>query len=159
MTTMTIKTFVAGLLGVSALSLSALLAPATASADDRCTNQINYAGDPRANAIINSIGESTGQCPVPVPQAIGLPGLVDGAVLGQPCYNYPTYIFGQTANGSQLACSDLGTNTTGVWVRSVGVIGVRQIGSSCTEADGVAAQSPDGYPLVCDARSGWVPGP
>ncbi|MFH8594470.1 hypothetical protein [Streptomyces rimosus] len=28
-----------------------------------CTNQINYAGDPRSNAVINSIGEKTGYCP------------------------------------------------------------------------------------------------
>ena len=34
--------------------------------DDRCTNQINYAGDPRSNAEINSIGEQTGQCPAPI---------------------------------------------------------------------------------------------
>ncbi|MDF3290192.1 hypothetical protein [Streptomyces silvisoli] len=29
----------------------------------RCTDQINYAGDPRSNAEINSIGEQTGYCP------------------------------------------------------------------------------------------------
>lgn len=29
----------------------------------RCTNQTNYAGDPRSNAEINSIGERTGTCP------------------------------------------------------------------------------------------------
>lgn len=34
--------------------------------DDRCTNQIDYAGDPRSNAEINSIGASTGQCPAPI---------------------------------------------------------------------------------------------
>ncbi|KAA6221247.1 hypothetical protein CP973_03990 [Streptomyces albofaciens JCM 4342] len=28
-----------------------------------CTNQIDYAGDPRSNAVINSIGEKTGYCP------------------------------------------------------------------------------------------------
>jgi hypothetical protein len=28
-----------------------------------CTNQIDYAGDPRSNAEINSIGERTGYCP------------------------------------------------------------------------------------------------
>ncbi|MFE2945778.1 hypothetical protein ACFXHK_01870 [Embleya sp. NPDC059267] len=31
----------------------------------KCTNQINYAGDPRPNAEINSIGEKTGYCPAP----------------------------------------------------------------------------------------------
>ena len=34
--------------------------------DDRCTNQIDYAGDPRSNAEINSIGAETGQCPAPI---------------------------------------------------------------------------------------------
>ncbi|QUQ70139.1 hypothetical protein JJ691_79100 [Kutzneria sp. CA-103260] len=31
--------------------------------DTRCTNQINYAGDDRSNAEINSIGSDTGYCP------------------------------------------------------------------------------------------------
>lgn len=34
--------------------------------DDRCTNQIDYANDPRSNAEINSTGELTGQCPEPI---------------------------------------------------------------------------------------------
>lgn len=29
----------------------------------KCTDQINYAGDSRSNADINSIGEKTGYCP------------------------------------------------------------------------------------------------
>ncbi|WHX19972.1 hypothetical protein QFW82_24425 [Streptomyces malaysiensis subsp. malaysiensis] len=33
--------------------------------DGRCTDQINYAGDPRSNAEINTIGEETGHCPKP----------------------------------------------------------------------------------------------
>lgn len=32
----------------------------------RCTNRINYAGDPRSNAEINSIGANTGNCPEPI---------------------------------------------------------------------------------------------
>jgi hypothetical protein len=35
----------------------------------RCTDQINYAGDPRSNAEINSIGETTGTCPDPITSA------------------------------------------------------------------------------------------
>ncbi|WP_211246590.1 hypothetical protein, partial [Amycolatopsis taiwanensis] len=35
-----------------------------------CTDQINYAGDPRSNAEINSIGEQTGTCP-PVQKPAG----------------------------------------------------------------------------------------
>ncbi|GAA5010660.1 hypothetical protein GCM10023257_67240 [Streptomyces hyderabadensis] len=30
---------------------------------EKCTDQVNYAGDPRSNAEINSIGEETGTCP------------------------------------------------------------------------------------------------
>nr|WP_237556024.1 hypothetical protein [Streptomyces sp. SID5914] len=29
----------------------------------KCTDQLDYAGDPRSNAEINSIGEETGICP------------------------------------------------------------------------------------------------
>ncbi|KAK1180915.1 hypothetical protein B7755_023880 [Streptomyces sp. NBS 14/10] len=36
--------------------------------DTKCTDQINYAGDPRSNADINSIGEETGYCPPVQPQ-------------------------------------------------------------------------------------------
>ena len=36
-------------------------------ADVSCTNQINYAGDTRSNAEINSLGEQTGTCPKPRP--------------------------------------------------------------------------------------------
>ncbi len=32
----------------------------------RCTNRLNYAGDPRSNAEINSIGAQTGFCPTPM---------------------------------------------------------------------------------------------
>lgn len=141
----------------AALVASGVVGPGTAAAAPRCTDQINYAGDPRSNAILNSIGVSTGQCPVPVPEAIGLPGYVRGATPGGDCYNYPRYIFGEGPGGQTLACVSQGV--VGKWVRSVGVIGVRQIGAGCAESDGVAAQSPDGRPLVCSSTSGWVPGP
>lgn len=34
-----------------------------AASDTKCTDQINYAGDSRSNAEINSIGVDTGTCP------------------------------------------------------------------------------------------------
>ncbi|KPC79998.1 hypothetical protein ADK82_21180 [Streptomyces sp. NRRL S-4] len=34
-----------------------------AQSDEKCTDQVDYAGDPRPNAEINSIGENTGTCP------------------------------------------------------------------------------------------------
>lgn len=81
------------------VSFGVVLSAGTAIAAPSCSNQINYAGDPRPNAVINSIGASTGRCPVPIPEAIGLPGYVRGAVVGADCDNYPTYIFGEGPGG------------------------------------------------------------
>ncbi|MGV9838018.1 hypothetical protein ACWDUL_27990 [Nocardia niigatensis] len=36
----------------------------------KCTDQINYAGDPRSNAEINRLGEILGHCPDPVSASI-----------------------------------------------------------------------------------------
>ncbi|MFD6512898.1 hypothetical protein [Rhodococcus sp. NPDC060176] len=41
--------------------------PGPSTESTRCTDQINYAGDPRSNAEINSIGERMGSCPAPLP--------------------------------------------------------------------------------------------
>ncbi|WP_438472317.1 hypothetical protein [Rhodococcus erythropolis] len=41
-------------------------APGPATGSTKCTDQINYAGDPRSNAEINSIGEQMGSCPAPL---------------------------------------------------------------------------------------------
>ena len=49
---------------VGALVGAAIAFPQPTTAD-RCTNQINYVFDPLSNAEINSIGATTGQCPVP----------------------------------------------------------------------------------------------
>lgn len=51
-----------GLLGSGIASAE----PAPGVVADRCTNQINYAGDPRSNAEINGIGATTGKCPAPL---------------------------------------------------------------------------------------------
>jgi hypothetical protein len=51
---------VAGVVGGAMFALTTFLGSATAGADDWCTNQIDYSGDPRSNAEINGIGASTG---------------------------------------------------------------------------------------------------
>lgn len=63
-----------GVIGLLVLLTSSLLFAGPASADERCTNQIDYAGDPRSNAEINSIGASTGQCPAPITASTGSNG-------------------------------------------------------------------------------------
>ncbi|MET0796123.1 hypothetical protein ACFVX3_02725 [Rhodococcus erythropolis] len=42
-------------------------APGQGTGSTKCTDQINYVGDPRSNAEINSIGERMGSCPAPLP--------------------------------------------------------------------------------------------
>ncbi|MCP9276908.1 hypothetical protein [Mycolicibacterium arenosum] len=127
-----------------------------AASEPRCTTRVDYAGDPRDASIINAIGESTGHCPTPVPESTGLPGLVEGAALGQPCYNFPTYVFGQSSDGMQLVCVKLGggSSATGRWVASETVVGVREVGGQCSPPTGGAAQSLDGLPLIC-VNSSW----
>lgn len=44
----------------------AQLTPETRPVSGRCTDRIDYAGDPRSNAEINSAGEATGTCPDPI---------------------------------------------------------------------------------------------
>lgn len=159
------RVMAAGAVGCSVIAAAgALLVPVggrviagTAAPQERCTTRLDYAGDPRRAGMINAIGDSTGHCPTPIPQATGLPGLVDGATLGQPCYNFPRYVFGQSSDGTQLACIYLGADsaTTGRWAASEPVVGVRNIGRPCSPQSGIAAQSPDGRPLIC-INSVWL---
>lgn len=62
-----------GIAGMTAAAFLQICGSTVVSADpgpgviaDRCTNQINYAGDPRSNAEINGIGATTGKCPTPI---------------------------------------------------------------------------------------------
>jgi hypothetical protein len=137
--------------------IGALCLAGHAGADDRCTNQIDYSGDPRSNAEINGIGASTGVCPTPLTGVSNaIPGLIQGAVAGQPCSNYDKSIFGVSPSGESMACGYNMTGDGGVWGLAVPVIGTRPVGSSCSP--GLAAQSPDGLGLIC-GDAGWVPGP
>ena len=141
---------------MGAIPLTGLAGAGVASGDDKCTDQINYAGDSRSNAEINSIGASTGKCPTPMSRQNGLPGLVDGAVEGSTCYNTTRFRFGQTTTGAQLICVDQGSGV-GSWASSLPTIGVRQAGAPCTSEQQFTAQSPSGQAMVCDTSTGWVP--
>jgi len=150
------RTAVAAVLAGAGLPLGALLLSAPAHAT-RCTDQIDYAGDPRSNAEINSIGASTGQCPTPMTgMSDTVQGLVLGAVVGQPCTSTGRFVFGMTAAGATTVCNDQG-NGTGLWVRSIPVIGTRPLGSSCVAGFPQAAQTPDGIPVICSDTGIWIP--
>lgn len=154
---MKVRAQAAAVVSLGMLALITLIGPATATADDRCTNQIDYSGDPRSNAEINSIGASTGQCPAPLTGNSGasnsIPGITLGVVTGQSCSNTEAFIFGVSPSGQPMACGHA-LNGGGLWGPSIALVGVRPVSSPCTEA-GLAAQSLNGLPLVCgDGR--WV---
>lgn len=152
---MYVRAAVAAVMAVAAPLMALLLsAPANAT---RCTDQINYAGDPRSNAEINSIGASTGTCPTPMTgMSNAVEGLVQGAAVGQPCSNPERFVFGKTASGDTVVCNGQ-SNGSGIWVRSIPVIGTRPLGTSCTAQQGMAAQTPDGIPVICsDTSNTWI---
>lgn len=141
------RTAIAAVLTGAALGSTALLLSAPAQAT-RCTDQLDYSGDPRSNAEINSIGATTGQCPTPMTGVSNVvAGLVQGAVLGQSCTSTQRFVFGQTAAGDTVICS--GQGSSGTWIRSIPVIGTRPLGSSCVAGVELAAQTPDGIPVIC----------
>lgn len=75
---------------------------------DRCTNQIDYSGDPRSNAEINSIGASTGVCPRPI---------TGGTSTGSPVLTVdPSYLAGQESGQGAIeffrALGDMRTFST-----------------------------------------------
>jgi hypothetical protein len=85
-----------------------------------------------------------------------VPGMANDAVLGQPCDNTTSFVFGTNASGAILACGS--PKAPGEWSQIAGLIGVREIGTKCfsdvvsvnPEGSGwTAAQSPDGQPLFC----------
>jgi hypothetical protein len=82
-----------------------------------------------------------------------VPEVVHGAVRGQPCSNYDTFIFGQGSGGQCLVCAS-GDTASGQWVMSVPIIGTRPVGSTCTPGFSLEAQSPDGRGLSAATRAG-----
>jgi hypothetical protein len=94
------------------------------------------------------------------PQAVAddVPGIDDDAVLGASCDSYDRYIFGRGPSGEPLACVASG-GTSGEWVASAPLVGVRSVGAACDSESSGVAQSPDGLGLVCVGDQGWQPGP
>ncbi len=72
-------------LGAVSLLAISLVAAAPSHADEKCTNQIDYAGDPRSNAEINGIGFTTGQCPAPMTGGVASNGTPAGDKLPPGC--------------------------------------------------------------------------
>ena len=74
-----------------------------------------------------------------------VPNMQYNAVNGGPCLDLGVYRFGRASNGQALACVNSDEGAT--WVLSAPLHGVQQIGDPGS-GDG-AAQSPDGFALIC----------
>jgi hypothetical protein len=89
------------------------------------------------------------------------PGMNYEASLNAPCDNYEVNTFGRGPGGESLACHYIPNQWppvyTGFWVSSYPIQGVKDIGSPCGGPK-MAAQAPDGRPMVCLGAQGWQPG-
>ena len=120
-------------LGGSALGLTAALSPAgTAAADD-----------------------DSGRYPTDVP------GMNYDAALGAPCDNYQLFTFGRGRGGQPMMCrwvpNQWPPGYTGFWMTSYPLDGVQEVGAPCPGGQ-IAAQAPDGRPMLCLGARGWQPG-
>lgn len=87
-----------------------------------------------------------------------VPGMIYGASVGAPCDNYEKFIFGRNDSGQAEACHfithQFPAAQSGYWVISYPLNGVQQVGAPCANPRGSAAQSPDGYAMLC-TEHGW----
>ncbi len=96
------------------------------------------------------------------------PGIMPHQVLGAPCDNTTSYVFG-TADYYVPVASEPGRlmfcgsprRYEPRWFRSPPMAGVKDEGADCTQYQNYVAQGPDGLFLVCIATGGhtiWVRG-
>lgn len=102
----------------------------------KCTDRIDYAGDPRSNAEINSIGEQTGTCP-PVTATDGS-GTADAGdqstIVGTLKYLAPGKLTVTPRNG--------GTERAFLVSNATEILGAAAI---CSDTDGRVTIGSDGY--------------
>jgi hypothetical protein len=122
----------AGAKGSSATTLSSTAHKSHA----KCTDRIDYAGDPRSNAEINSIGEQTGTCP-PV-AATGGSGTADAGdrttIVGTLKYLAPGKLTVTPQSG--------GTERAFLVSNATTILGAAAI---CSDTDGRVTIGGDGY--------------
>jgi hypothetical protein len=87
-----------------------------------------------------------------------VPGMSYDASLGAPCDNYERYTFGRSPGGQAEICHfithQFPAAQSGFWVISYPLNGVQQVGAACQNPRGSAAQSPDGFAMLC-TEHGW----
>lgn len=96
-----------------------------------------------------------------------VPNMIEDVASDEACWNWERFVFGHGPDGQAMACHFIvnqypdplrsGPVDHGFWVISYPLDGVHDPGSPC-ENPQLAAQSPDGLPMVCAGARGWVPG-
>ncbi|MFF4835326.1 hypothetical protein [Streptomyces sp. NPDC001315] len=102
----------------------------------RCTDQIDYAGDPKSNAEINTIGEQTGYCP-PVSASAGSGVANPGdhrTIVGTLEYLAPGKLLVKPQDG--------GTDQAFLVSNATQILGAATI---CSDTDGRVTIGDDGY--------------
>ena len=88
------------------------------------------------------------------------PGIRGGVVLGAPCGDTYNYVFGTTDWGRLVFCGSP-RRYEPRYFRSPPMVGIKELGSSCTGYENYVAQAPDGLFLNCsfaDGRALWARG-
>lgn len=88
------------------------------------------------------------------------PGITPGVVLGAPCVNTATYVFGTTSWGRLVFCGSP-RRYEPRYFRSPPMVGVKDLGGNCRGYENDVAQAPDGLFLTCgfvNQQPVWVRG-
>lgn len=88
------------------------------------------------------------------------PGITPGVVLGAPCANTATYVFGTTSWGRLVFCGSP-RRYEPRYFRSPPMVGVKGLGANCRGFENYVAQAPDGLFLSCgfvNQQPVWVRG-
>lgn len=88
------------------------------------------------------------------------PGITPAAVLGAPCADTASYVFGTTSWGRLVFCGSP-RRYEPRYFRSPPMAGIKDLGASCAGYENNVAQAPDGLFLSCgfaNARPVWVRG-
>lgn len=88
------------------------------------------------------------------------PGITPAVVLGAPCADTSFHVFGTTSWGRLVFCGSP-RRYEPRYFRSPPMVGIKELGGSCSGYENYVAQAPDGLFLTCafeNQRPVWVRG-
>ncbi len=80
------------------------------------------------------------------------PGITPAVVLGAPCADTASYVFGTTSWGRLVFCGSP-RRYAPRYFRSPPMMGVKELNASCAGYENAVAQAPDGQFLTCSFRN------